>query len=114
MGEAKRRAERRREKREAEQPRTAITGQDYAPFFVRDSVNEELKIEFAFFRKRHPEMNVTIRDYMAALLEASVERERQAREAEETKGNLVQPVAVMPAGIEEASKRLQAIKEGAA
>lgn len=51
-------------------------------------------------------------EFIALLLASSCERERRLREEKEAKGGLIEVHTQMPAGIEEASKRLEALKKG--
>jgi hypothetical protein len=117
MGEAKLRAERRREAWIAAEQKP-----QYDPKVPRvrllDAVAvdaEMLRTEYEAFKKRSG-YGITERGYAEALLAAALERERQSREAveerERTKDNLIVPATHLPQGMAEAAARLEKLKRG--
>jgi len=93
MGEASRRAAVRREAAFAAKPVAQYAAQ--VPMVrtfqvdIPKSVESELRAEFRIRQRTYPKL--TLRDYVGALVESAVERERQMREAQEAQAQLVVP-----------------------
>jgi hypothetical protein len=117
MGEAKRRAERRRE---AEHLMMSEPKYDPRVAKVREFnaiMVDKLAFESEYGPVAEENPQVTPQIFIVALIESGLEKLRQAREAREeherTKNNLIVPATHLPPGIAEAAARLEALKKRA-